>query len=95
MDSQKEAFVSRVRTESHRLMEAISDAIELRSVYFDRTYNDDGANEITDADLSGLDIDAVDIASFVTAMEHLENWRDNASVTTGDYGAKLNVTRAL
>lgn len=95
LNDQEAAFVQRIRSSTHRLSEEIDKLAALADLYFDRTYNSGGVNEITDDDLADLDIDAADLASTVTAIQQLLNWRDNAAVTTGDYGATLNKVRIL
>ena len=100
LDSQQKAYLTDYRLAFRKIAEAIEEAEKLYAMYFDRTYGSGGANEITDADLTaeGLDyadIDASSIASGITAIEQLKNYRDNAAVSTGDYGATINKLRRL
>ena len=95
LNDQEAAFIQRLRSSTHKLAAEIESLEVLSGLYFDRTYNNGGANEITDDDLLELDIDAADLAAIVTATQQLLNWRDNAAVATGDYGATLNKVRAL
>jgi len=95
MDDQKAAFISRIRVDSNTMADLLMTFDELRAVFIDRGYNSGGSNPITDDDLADLDIDAADVALFGTAVQQLINWRDDASVTSGDYGKTLNIIRAL
>lgn len=95
MEQQKEAFISRIRVDSGTLADLLMTFEELRTIFIDRGYNSGGSNPITDDDLVDLDIDAADVADFGVAVQQLINWRDDASVTSGDYGATLNIVRAL
>jgi len=95
MDTQAQAFVQRTQGNAQDLAIAIETAVELRSIYYDRTYGDSGAKEITDADLVDYGITAAQLASYITLCEQLANLRDNLAVTQGDYGATINQVRRL
>jgi len=95
MENQKAAFISRIRVDSNTLANLLMTFEELRTIFLDRGYNSGGTNPITDDNLVDLDIDADDVAAFGEAVQQLINWRDNLAVTTGNYGATLNVVRAL
>lgn len=66
---------------------------DLESVYFDRGYNSGGADQIVDGDIVSLDITATQLGALVTLAQQLSNFLGNASVTTADYDATLNVVR--
>lgn len=43
-----------------------------RDVFWDRTYNDGGAGELTDADVESLGITAADVTGMVTFVDALD-----------------------
>lgn len=45
-----------------------------RDVYWDRTYNDGGANELTDADVESLGVTAADVAGMTTFADALDTF---------------------
>jgi hypothetical protein len=95
LNAQERAFVQRVQSNANKLADEIATAIELQAVYFDRGYDSGGANELVDADLADLFITATQLASYVTMAQQIENFRDNAAVTSADYGSTLSQVRAL
>ena len=68
-------------------MQARLDSIYDR--YFANLYGSGGDNEITEADLSGMDITPADLASFITLCEQFEKFFSNQAVTAGDYRSTL------
>lgn len=89
----KQDFAKKAQQISGDLANLISDAKDLTNIYFDRTYDSGGGDEIIDADLSGLGITAANLASFITLAQQLANFEENSAVTTGDYGNTLNIMR--
>lgn len=95
-ETAKVTFARRCQETNTAIANAITEAADLRSIYFDRGYNSGGADQITDADLaSALGIPASLIGDFSTMAEQLEKFRDNQAVTMGDYGNTLNNLRTL
>lgn len=48
--------------------------IALRNVYWDRGYNDNGAAELTDADVESLGITAANVTGMITFADALETF---------------------
>lgn len=86
-------FAGDMQAFSTQLAQLFRDAPDLESVYFDRGYNGGGADPIVDGDVAGLGITAAQIASGITLIQQLQNFADNAAVTTGDYGSTTNALR--
>ena len=95
MDAQAAMFIKKIQRNANDLAIQIEMAIDLRAMYFDRTYGSGGAKEITVPDLVDYGITPAQLASFVTFAEQMERLRDGQAVATGDYGATLNQVRAL
>lgn len=91
--SKKNEFVNEFKLQATSLAQIIARCEELEDIYFDRGYNSGGADAITDADISSTGLTAAQVGSLITLGQQIVNFRDNAAVTTGDYGATLNVAR--
>ncbi len=89
----KISFAEKAQDISTRLANIFDEATDLRSVYFDRGYNDVGSDPIIDGDISSLGITAANIASFTTMAEQLANFANNAPVSADDYDATVNALR--
>lgn len=90
----KSTYVRKLMDAATRLSQVANEFGDLVSVYFDRGYNSGGSDELVDGDIaSGLGITAVDVGNGVTLAQQLDNFLNNASVSTGDYDATLNKLR--
>ena len=89
----KVEFAQDIQEFHTKLAQLFIDAPDLESVYFDRGYNGGGGDPIVDGDVSGLGITAANVASGITLIQQLQNFANNASVTTGDYSATANNLR--
>lgn len=69
----------------------------LRDMYTDRGYGSGGGNEIVAQDLTdaGEEMTVAQLTNAMTLIDQLKNFRDNAAVTTGDYGATISQVRKL
>jgi len=59
---------------------------DLKTVYYDRTYQAGGANALVDDDVSGAGTTAALISSFVTFAEQFEKWAAGEFATVGGDG---------
>lgn len=89
----KQLFAQRIIEQSLTLVRAINTASDTEQIYFDEGFNSGGADPIVDGDVSGLGVTAAQLAAFITLSQQLQNFADNAAVTTGDYRATLNGLR--
>lgn len=48
---------------------------------------------MTDQDIAGQNITAANVAAFITLAQQLDNFLNNAAVTTGDYDSTVNKLR--
>ena len=91
--SQKESFVQRLQGAATQLAQTADLFQDLFSVYFDRGYNDGGANEIGDDDIASTNLTAAQVGNLITLAEQLDHFLNNAAVAQGDYDAVLNAAR--
>lgn len=70
-----------------------SDLSDLNDVWADRGYNVGGADEIIDADVSGLNVTAVDIGGLVTIAQQFANFLNNVAVVKADYDSTVSKLR--
>jgi hypothetical protein len=70
----KETYARRGREMATSLALQMADVLGWRDVYWDRTYNSGGADEIVDADVADLDITAADITGLITFADALETF---------------------
>jgi hypothetical protein len=70
----KTKFVSQGQ-EMAGVMARLADSLGAwRDVYWDRTYNDGGAAELTDADVESLGVTAADVTGLVTFADALDTF---------------------
>ena len=50
------------------------DIVALRNIWWDRGYNDNGAAELTDADVTALGITSADVTGMITFADALETF---------------------
>lgn len=91
--SQKTQFAGQLRATATKLAQAINEADDIVSIYFDRGYNSGGASQIVDNDVASENLTAANIASFITAAQQLANYANNAAVSQGDYDSTINKVR--
>lgn len=91
--SNKIVFSQKGQEVSNALAKAANDLEDFVSTFFDRGYNIGGADQIVDADIASLGIDAATLNSFVTTAQQLANFFGNAAVTQGDYDSSVNKMR--
>ena|SRR5579859_6804725 len=58
---------------------------EIATAYFKMGFNSGGSQPIVDADVSGNNLTAAKIASFITLAQQIGNLFGNAAVTQADY----------
>lgn len=93
MAGQKIKFMQAVQAVSTQLAQAADTTADLFSIYFDRGYNGGGADPLTDADMTGHDVTAAQVAAFITLAENLTKFLDNQTPFVSDYDATLNALR--
>ena len=94
MASAKFNFGSKSQSIATSLAQAVNDAADIVSVYFDRGYDSGGSDPIVDGDIAGLNITATQVGAAITLFQQLANFVDNAAVTQADYDATLNTIRS-
>ena len=95
MATQKELFTNRLLQVAQKATFEVMDEINnIIDQYFDNTYNSGGADEIIDADLTNYNgLTAAEVGSVITAFQQIDNYFNNAAVTTGDYAVTYNAVR--
>ncbi len=74
MTTNKQKFGMAARDAATRFADMEDDIAALQSVYFDRGYNSGGADELTDADVESLGIDAAAVTGMITFAGALETF---------------------
>ncbi len=74
MADNKVTFTARGRELATALALQMNDLAAWRNTYWDRTYNDGGADEITDANVEASGVSAADITGLVTFADALDTF---------------------
>ncbi len=74
MTTNKQKFGMAARDAATRFSDMEDDIAALQAVYFDRGYNSGGADELTDADVESLGIDAAAVVGMITFAGALETF---------------------
>lgn len=94
MTTKKAEFITAVQEISTVLARTGPQFQWLFETYFDRGYNNGGANPLVDIDFPPeLGITAGDVAAFITLAENVGNLLESRAVFVSDYGATLNRLR--
>ena len=91
--AKKNNFTIKLISVSTILSQAINDAADCVTVYFDRGYDGAGSDPIVDDDITAQGVTAAQVTSVITAFQQLANYADNAAVKQGDYNSSLNAVR--
>ena len=91
----KTAFATKCQELCHNQSLLANQFKDIYSIYFDRTYNSGGADEITDADLEAFEFDAATLAGVITLSEQLDKMLNNQAVAQADYDQTLNKMRKV
>lgn len=91
--SQKTDFANYARQAATDLA-AVAEKLEtLEEIWNDRLYGVGLSNEITDADLAAVGIDANTLALMVSLAAQFGNFMHNQAVVQGDYSVTINQMR--
>ena len=91
--SKKLDFATQLQRQVTLIAQAADKGDDLVTVYFDRTYNSGGADEIVDADLTTLEITAAQLGNAITFFQNLNKLLNNEDPANADYDATLNAVR--
>jgi len=86
-------FAKKVQAISTTIAQLYLDTKDLDSVYFTQSFDGSGADPIIDADIASLGITAAEVAAGDTLFQQIQNLRNNAAVTAGDYQSTVNALR--
>jgi hypothetical protein len=70
----KQQYAERGRSMASTFSNLADDVIALQNVYFDRGYNDGGADELTDQDVASAGVTAADVTGMITFAGALETF---------------------
>ena len=95
MATKKELFVIDLLEVARNTAQQVMDKVQsIDSQYFDNGYDGGGSDPILDADLLAFnDLTAANVASVITAFQQINNFFQNAAVTTADYSVTYNTVR--
>lgn len=95
MPTEKELYAQDVMVTAQKIAKDVMDvAPSLIAQYFDNGYDGAGSDPILDAQLLNFNsLTAADIANVITALQQIENYFNNAAVTTADYAVTYNTVR--
>ena len=95
MASRKVDFALAVRSSISSFAQAADRLAYLDQIYQDSGYNAGGSDPITDADLTGHDITATDLANISTFATQLTLFLNNGSPIQYDYKVYINKLRSM
>ncbi len=72
--SNKSRYASRAQDMASIFSSLADDIASLQAIYFDRGYNSGGGDELTDADVESLGIDAAAVVGMITFAGALETF---------------------
>lgn len=87
-------FAQNLQGKIAALAGAADELKNLYDVYFDRGYNNGGADPIVDGDITATEITAADLGAAVTFIENLEKLLTNQDPINSDYDSVLNKVRS-
>lgn len=91
--NQKETFVQKLQAAATQIAQASDQFANLETVFFDRTYNSGGANQIQDVDIEATGLTAAQVGSLITLGQQLQLFLNNGAPVQGDYDVTLNAAR--
>ena len=74
MTDNKQTFTRRGRELATALSLQMNDLAAWRNTYWDRTYNDGGADELTDANVADTGVTAADVTGLTTFADALDTF---------------------
>ena len=92
--SDKLEFVQALQAQMTILAQVREKLETMHGVYFDRSYGSGGENEITDADVAGINLTAEKVSAAITLAEQEVKLMTNQATTPGDYDKILSDVRA-
>ena len=84
-DADKLNFAKQAMNFSTRLVKEYKEAVEIKKVWFQKTYGSGGGDEIIDTDIGTLPITAAELQSLMTSLLEFVDLFENAAVTQGDH----------
>lgn len=90
----KSLFADKMRTQSNELYKLMREWSQDQKAYNDEGWASDGADPITDADLSNYNFTATELGEFVDLQADIYQWLFNQkALVQGDFVARVNKIR--